>query len=303
MSELTVVAEGQLLKEQQKLPRLERDRGVVTIIKPEGTYTIIYSKWHGSRGEPKKLPSTFDGLVLETGTLDWIADPLGSIDRLTSIPDYANVSQELEANNIPIILADIANANFITEVLLAYSSWMPVVMESYIGNKLLERAKDELIKVHTRRNLLKAGVETVLAGWLIMPVISTLGRGFSVLTDKADRETAELRKKTLKLHPELFWFLEGFRNAVIAHKEQYIMTHDKHYKHLVTIIGGQHTSLEDQILATPEERMQFLRVFQPILQRTYSHGFYSAAEMHYTGTAWQLNRLFEVPELKELYLD
>lgn len=303
MSELIVVDEGQLVKEQQKLPRLERDRGVVTIIKPEGTYTIIYSKWHGSRVDPKKLPGTFDGLVFETGTLDWIANPLGSIDRLTSIPDYVDVFKELEANKIRIILADIANANFITEVLLIYPGFIPVVMETYIGGKLLERAKDELTKGHTRRSLLKAGVEAVLAGWLIMPTISTVGRGFSVLTDKADSETAELRKKTLKLHPELFWFLEGFRNAVIAHKQQYIMTHDKHYKHLVTMIGGQHTSLEDQILATPEERMQFLRVFKPILKRAYSGSFYSAAEYGYTGTAWQLNRLFEVPELKELYLD
>lgn len=281
--------------------RLERERQVVHIYKPEGKYTIIYGG-HGIPVAPNLLPENLDGLFLETGTTikhsNYGKDPLQSLEFFSGRTpgnqwrQYKKLFPPLEEKRIPVYFADLA---FTKGVVIVYADIFVPVGESVIGATMLTKMAQEA-KI-SRRNLLKLGV----AVWLSTPFISNLARVISHATGVGEAAGAKFHKFSHKIHPEQNLLAVVLRDAIIAQKEEWLMKRRGNQPHMGTVLGAMHTEIEDQIQHSSEDRLAFLRAAKPIWKQVISpETFSKMVRFDFNGKEWQVGEIFEVPELKEL---
>ncbi len=94
----------------------------------------------------------------------------------------------------------------------------------------------------------------------------------------------------------------GLRETITAHKEEWLMRNVEGTNHLVTIIGYEHTGIEEQIKKSHEDRFNYLRRLNVIVKgiSRQRRGIYSIPRFDFDGNEWKLKEVLEVPDLKEL---
>lgn len=277
--------------------KVERRGKLATILgKPEGVYTLIYGE-HSSPAEASLLPADTRGLLIETGMWDYVKQPLKTVDAYRRPADkhdiqFAPLINWAEEKKIPLYLCD----------WYAGEGWLPMgemtalMGQTAIGLDILRRFAFSKESKVSRRNLLKAGISS----WLLSPAIAGVLRGLSLKLHKLEGLSAELPKGAAKVSPQTLFFTITVRNMVIAHKAEWIMRHRGDKPHLVTAIGGYHTGLEDALLYSAEDRINFLQALSPALKRIPSETFYKSVELAFNGYNWEVKNVFEIPELKAI---
>ena len=76
-------------------------------------------------------------------------------------------------------------------------------------------------------------------------------------------------KFSSKLHPEQNLLVCRLRNALIAHKQEWLMKKMGTHPHFATILGALHVEIEEQIQYSAEERCKFLQSLKPILEKRF----------------------------------
>lgn len=181
--------------------------------------------------------------------------------------------------------------------------FLVAALEGAIGTTLLAQIiKNRQRKTYTRRDFLIKGAKAAVGAWLLMPAIE--GLLFTTLGMQGEFMPPDIRKLVEKTHPETWFFLLTLRNIVLAHKEQWLMETMGNKPVLATTIGSAHTGLEDQIMRSPEERLQFLRAVKPLLNRMFDpESIYKMVQFNFYPDRWNWwgpSRVYEIPELKEL---
>lgn len=92
------------------------------------------------------------------------------------------------------------------------------------------------------------------------------------------------------------------REAIMAHKEEWMMKNVKGVNHLVTIIGSSHVGIEQQIKKPYEDRLNSLRHLRLVIKGVAGkkNSIYSIPRFDFNGKEWQLREVLEVPDLKAL---
>lgn len=166
-------------------------------------------------------------------------------------------------------------------------------------NKAVKELKNKKI---SRRKFLELGGRATLASWLSIPLISSLGRIITAFTEVGHGPTAELKKISHQLHPEVDLLILTLSNIIFVQKEQWLMEKMDDKPHLATIIGAEHCGIENEIQSPKEKRIEFLERLSPILPLVVSplETFYQIAIFDFDSKNWQTKEILEVPELKEL---
>lgn len=283
--------------DRQSGGRIERDGNVAHVYKPEGLYSIVYNV-HGLRlgVESARAPDDSD-IVFFENVVDWSERPLDYLRGVRSNRFYVDAITALEERGGKAGFNDCA---FVLEpeVLVAAETALATFIEGFAGMGLaLEAFKIPL----SRRTFLKIGT-LGLAGWFLMPISTVLAGEYSRISESGEEAAARYHKLTEDLHPEFFFFAGQLRNAVIAHKLQWLMESDsKRYRHISQIIGSLHIGIETKLLDGPGRRLSFLtetqRIWQPIVK---PETFYKTALFAFEGQQWEVEDIVEHSDLKSL---
>lgn len=273
-----------------------RDGPIVTIKKGDATFTIAYGGHHTRDRFITKLNHKFNGYFPEKSSdSQYLVDGTNALAEL--IPEEITALQE---RKIPAYLTDINQQGLLRSISVVGVESILLAAETMIGKELLQKSA-QLIKQprHSRRRFM-AGMAGVAAGaFMTVPMISMLGRAASGLTGVAEHESAELMKFNNKVHPEVFLIGWNIRNVLIAHKELAIADQTER-PNFLTVAGSLHPGIEDQLLYTAEERLDFLEKSKPIWRHTISPEYmYKAAKVVHDGSNWNVE-IIEFPDLKEL---
>lgn len=201
--------------------------------------------------------------------------------------------------------------------------------EATVGSALFSRVVSQYRKQrrYKRRDFLKMGAKIAAGLWLSMPLVE--GILFAKTGSQGEAIPPEWRKLIEATHPETWFLILTVRNTILAHKEEWFMRRLGKRPHLVTTIGSAHAGIEDQIMRTPAERLNFLRAAMPIIKKVFEpESIYSIAKFEYkwaeefagpekwvkqpdgsfgppiggilVGPRWLPTNLYEVPDLKDL---
>jgi len=226
---------------------------------------------------------------------------LPGLDVFPSAYPYQKLRPSLEEKQIPVYLPDLS---FLDSGLfaLSVSDMLLPTTELLLGYEALRKISWE--KPISRRDFLKIGVTGLVAFWLLTPLPIEMVKTIALGLDKGVAGTLKLDKLFHRAHPELNLMGLALRNTVIAHKEEWVAENLlRKNQNLVTVIGAFHTGIEDAILCSPERRLRFLRNLRPLLKTTViPEAFYTTPKLVYEKNHWQIEKVFEIPELKEIIL-
>lgn len=274
----------------------------IGICKPEGNYTVLYGQ-HDRKGNPKHLPDQFDGLFLECSGFNYPEDPLGTLQSFRepigngnrTYRQYVDVIKFAEDRRIPIFFAD-PRLTDLNEILK--DSALQTV-EMFTGAGLAGHA---LINYFLRHRFSRReAIKLMGAGWLLAPRIALMSRVIAVLSDTNMEFSGEFLKNAYRLHPELNAVVINPRNAITSFKERYLMVAKGNNPHFVTIFGGMHVGIEDDIRKDDRELLGYLHLSKGLWKDKYdSRSIYTIYEFEFNGPEWHLKQVHEVPQLKQL---
>lgn len=282
--------------------RIERDGNVAHVIKPEGTYSIIYGV-HGDSNEgaipidPAQVPASAEYDFLENIS-NWAEDPLGYLYTERRSKYLGDFFTAVEKRGVKLAFADLSFQEGNRDKILKQESLI-INSELVSGAALAGGLSQTRL---SRRSVLKLGGYG-LSVWFLMPFTSMLGRYYSSVSGSAEDATARYRKFSEALHPEESFFYGRLRHLAIAQKMQWLMERSGDSRHFSIIMGGFHVGLEDQLLEKPEERLALLRktkeIWRPVVEPAT---FYTTALFGFDGQQWQVEKMVVNPQLKDLVL-
>ncbi|MDO8487238.1 MAG: hypothetical protein Q7S45_03020 [Candidatus Curtissbacteria bacterium] len=133
---------------------------------------------------------------------------------------------------------------------------------------------------------------------------------FSSVLDYAERYRipvyhADLGIRSFIAFPEIYLLpfrpTSRLRETITAHKEEWLMKNVEGLNHLVTVIGAAHTGIEGQIRKRNEDRLNSLQRLGPIIRGiSRQRSVYSIPRFDFNGNEWELGKVLEVPDLREL---
>lgn len=259
----------------------------VTITKPDGRYTIVYGL-HTREQNAKDIPQDTDLLLLETGVHEWLDDPEKTMQQLSTHVQYARLFEYAEAHHIPVAFVDLKYRYPDMLLLLADNAFSAA--EWIAGYQLLQKKGDTKER---QKNL-------VLGAWLLLPFAANIARLTSAVTGIGLKQTAALKKLSHKLHPEAELLYLTFRNAVIAEKMEFLAKLG-YSNHQTVVMGAAHVGIEDMLEKSSKQRVTLLTQFQSILRKLVRPEYLSSVMiLNYTGNAWRVDKVLEIPELKTL---
>lgn len=274
---------------QKKETSIERLGNIVTIRKPEGVYTISYGIHTRAENSPQGLSESYDGVCFEGGLNPY--PPTHEELQLFGTGNQRPLFEYARSNGLPIFAADCSVSP------LALLEELEVGIELAAGAVLFKKLVKP--KKISRRDFLRfAGMGVAL--YLSLPTISLLGQFGSSISGAGENETAELAKITQRIHPEYKIFLLSVRDAVLAQKMQFLLE-NTNQAHLVTPRGAEHIGIEDMILASEEERVDFLERLRPVLPKlVLPETFYKIVKYEINSGEWKIDEVFEEPALKRI---
>lgn len=280
--------------ESEHPSKVERHGNVITISRPEGTYSIIYDTHIGRKKQ--EIPSGVDGVCFEwTGKYPSTREELREVAYV--LANQKPVFDHAFLRRLPLLAVDCS----ISSIAFAEEMLGPIefVMGASLFNKIREQVRTTGI---TRRNFIKTMLARGAALYLSLPTISELGRAGSSLSGIGERQTTELSKLTQRIHPEYKVIILGLRDAVAVQKMQYLLR-NQGYKHLLAPRGAAHVGMEDAILASEEERIDFLTRLKPLLPKVLAdqETFFQIYEYRLSSSLrWEVARKLEEPRLREI---
>jgi pheromone shutdown protein TraB len=197
---------------------------------------------------------------------------------------YKLLFERLEKGKIPVLFADVKYKYNNFALILADNFFTTA---EWIGGM---RAISQLIR---NGNKLKRGFVASFAyglagAWLLLPVVSNMTRLVSSITGEGMKQSARLKKLSHKLHPEAELLYLSLRNAVIAEKAYHLAQTCGKKAHIAIVLGAGHVGIEDMLIRSHAERMNYLRKFQSLLHRIVLPEYlYSIIRMGYNGKEWR----------------
>jgi hypothetical protein len=259
----------------------------ITLEQKEGTYTIVYGE-HVRSQNPSDIPETTQAIILETGAIPYLADPLKALSDAKKHLQYKALFAYAEKKKIPIIFADL-KYRINDQLLLLMDTSVPAV-EWMMGLNILKQKRSR-----TGREL-----RTVTAFWLMMPFLTNILHMSSAMLGRGQRITANLKRLSHKLHPEAELLILTLRNAIFAEKAKYLLS-DLQKPHITTVIGSGHVGIEDMFQMDDKKRLSLLSGFQKILKHLAMPEYgYKAVRYDYKDNEWVIGKTYEVPSLKGL---
>lgn len=278
----------------------------------QGTFRIIYGV-HIIKQDPADLGSNFSGVVLETGTADYLT-PEG-LEKLLEMAQshpiqrqLTDVMVRLAQEQRSIYLGDVADS----EILVA-SLKVPLAVETLlagaIGAAVLSTFSDAR-KKHaqaplSRRELLKLAAAGTAAGvaeaYLTFPLVTGASTTAAMITG------ATLPKDAMRLqeeiHPELYALLVTLRNFIFASKLEAIKQHDQDASsaaELAIILGAGHTGVENALRMDPQVRAKAINEYLRYLPTIDREKLTKIVRLDYDRQAakWQTTETFDDPKLK-----
>ena len=285
---------------------VERDGNVAQVIRPEGTYSIIYGM-HVLPMDPEVIPSGLDYLVFETATtlpghmFTWVESPATALYGLRGDKQTSPLFGRLAKDKTPIVFADVVLD--ITRLDLGARDFRPFVLEGMAGVALtksfIDSTEDVFSRPISRRSLLKFG-GLALAAHFLSPAITTVTPLITSSTGIGNEPLSEFEKAVYRIHPETLFLSVKLRNIVLAHKQNWLMK-KLGVAHAGTVIGAAHKGLEVELQASEEERLGFLKKTERFwYQLIFPESFYKIVVMKFDGKDWVFSDTYEVPELKDL---
>lgn len=273
---------------------VERHGSVATITKPTGTFTILYGN-HFFPENPENLPHTATGIFLESAE-DWSEAPLTDLYMGKIRHQSAAIFPHIEERRIPVYFSD---PYFRGKVPLYIAEGGLLGIEAVVGTRLLRSARKQWQEQRenlSRRTFLTISAKTLAGVYGLLPATTAIARWLPL----GHAATAGAVKFSHAVHPEEFLFTTIFRNAVIAHKQEWLAK-QRQQQHFVSLLGGMHVEIEDAIALPPERRLAFLRRVIPLIRpllapRTFS----TMEECTYNGSYWRKGRTHVVPDLEDL---
>lgn len=253
---------------------------------------------------PEILPSNLNALFLESFTdasiynASWIYSPENVVGMLRNVIQTAPLFPVLEERRTKVVLGDLSiNLVLPGQILI---DGLPVVAEAGLGVGLVYSTIDNLLQTKmTRREFIKGALKMAAATWLAIPVESlfTAGASYYLGETGLSVDTMELSRIT---HPEAI-FLINLRNLVIAHKMDWLLKEVYRGGNIGLVIGGVHTGVENWLIKSPEERINYLRRTRPFWKWLVEPTtFFSTAEVSFDGSYWKTSNGFQIPDLVEV---
>lgn len=268
---------------------MKNSHKVITINRKEGKYTILYGM-HIKSQDPADIPDDTDAVVLETGTADYLIDPIKKVNSLKDHVQYKELVKQLEQKKIPLIFLDVKYrfndyALLMADNALASVEWMQ-------GFKMMKDKKG---------GKGERAVKIAAASWLLLPFAANMFRLFSTITGKGMSQSGKLKRLSHKLHPETDLLYLTLRNALIAEKEVFLAKELGNKPHIVTVLGAGHVGIEDMIAMDDRKRSLNIKSLLPLLKKVAKPEYlYTSVHFHFNGENWEVKEIVEMPELKKL---
>ncbi|GEM_PF-5253622 len=279
---------------------MNKKEHIVTIKKPEGSYTIIYGV-HVLTQHPDDLPKGIDGLFLESGVHPWYHDITATIKDLKEHVQYKKLFEKAEKDRTPILLGDL-NYKY-NDYLLLIADNAFTAIQWIAGMRMLSGLlrKGRHREGQRKKSASQLGLQGITALWLLLPFASTVLRLGSHLFGVGERKSAALKKLSHRLHPETELLYLSVRNAVIAEKVEYFAKTLKDSAHIAIVLGAGHVGIEDMLKQSSEERLRYLSKYKTLLKKLAAEEyFYKLALVAFEGKRWKAKKEFEVDELKKI---
>jgi hypothetical protein len=269
---------------------MKKQRPVTSIIRPEGTYSILYGI-HIKSQDPTDIPADTDAVILETGMHKYLDNPVHSLETLKKHVQYKELFRHLEERRIPVLFVD-----------LKYRFPDPVLLMADTAFSGIEwMAGINMLKSKNQKAKINKGARYLVGAWLLLPFISNVLRLGSAFIGAGQKQTGELKKLSHRLHPEADFLYLTLRNAVIAEKEKYLMESFGKKPHFVTVLGAGHVGIEDTISWNENKRQQFFNHFVQLIKKVAAKEYvYQSIEYRYNGKKWEVHKIHENPGLKAL---
>ena len=285
---------------------VERDGNVARLVRPEGTYSIIYGV-HVLPMDPNDIPAGLDFITFETPIIlpgsrfSWTVSPENSLYDLRSRGQTSPLFGELAQNRTPIVFAD--TTLDISRIDLDFRDVGLFTLEGAAGvlcaAPFVDSIDEILSRPISRRHFLKYG-GLALASYFMLPAVAITATFLTAFTGVVNEPLSEFEKFVYEIHPEIFFLSSKLRNTILAHKQNWLMK-KLGAKHSGTVIGAAHKGLEVELEATAEERIAFLKKTQRFWYHAISpEAFHKIVVMKFEGDNWVFSETYEVPELREL---
>jgi hypothetical protein len=294
---------------------IERQKNLAHIHKPEGTYTIIYnSEFQILKPEPipfigpqeipespvvdtRLIPESVEELMIQ-GPEDTTKNSLSYIYSLRCDRSHADLFGIMQERGTKLLME---NSGLWATTMTEFDIGVTTLGEAAAGAYLLDYLRRTPM---TRRTFLKlAGYS--LGAWLIAPLQSAIARKWPAELSYGGGLTAELRKAVEKVHPEDGFVSIHLKNTLLAYKQQWLMAQKDQPSHNACIVDSLNVGIEDKILKSKEENLEFIRktaeIWKPVLD-PHTFARIEAFEFDKTYRYWQEEGVIEIPELKELVL-
>ena len=278
------------------MPKITSNKNITTIETGTGTYTILYGL-HVVAQNPDEVPDRINGIILETGMHQWVKDPVKTIQKLKKHLQYKLLFERLEKEKISVLFADVKYKYNDFALILADNFFTAA---EWIGGM---RLINQMIRNDNKpkRDFIASLTYGLAGAWLLLPVVSNLTRLLSSITGEGTEQSARLKKLSHKLHPEAELLYLSLRNAVIAEKAYYLAQTYGENAHITIVLGAGHVGIEDMLIKSHAERMNYMKKFQNLLPKIVTpEYFYSIMTMIYKGNEWRLEKIEKVPSLEAL---
>ena len=277
--------------------RIEREGNVCHISEGgERKYTVVYGL-HVLSTNPLHVPQT-DGLFLELVTLsafDPVSRALYFVRALyfykKSI-QYAKIIEKAEQQQIPIYFPDVG---LWSQPIKIKSLETPVRSLEY-GMGTYTALMTPTIFHYSP---ILGSASALFSAWVLSRPLMQITGLIAHFTGIGQKVTIPLQKYVHNMHPEFGLLILRIRNKVIAYKKQWLLkqTGASHY---TTIIGGGHVQIEDDLQSSLDEKYTFLEKHKQLINDVViPKTLYCIPELKFS-REWELSRVYEIPELKEL---
>lgn len=293
MEQEEVFKEGQI---ENRVEKVEHRGEMITIHKPEGTYSIFYGSHRRKKEVPYKFLEGVGGICLEFVQGEY---PRNHEEFIKANRKMQNQTPFLSDKRFSqcMIMADCS----IPDIVAGLDIYLPYLELTVATIPLFDKIyRREHKKPCSRRQFLKNIVTATGAAYLSLPSISQLIRAWSSDSGIGERTTARLYKSVQKIHPETTIFVATLRDAVLAQKMYYLLENCG-YSHLLAPRGALHVSLEEMVSSEEDERLDFLRRLKPLLLKvTFPKTFYEIKRYGLKNKKWTIIQEFEEPKLKAI---
>lgn len=241
----------------------------ITIATPGAIHFIYYGS-HITTVKPKSLPESVTGYALETGSMaNYIRETPGVLNSYRECRQYRDVFTWLEKKKVPVYFCDtefgVMNTGIVT----------------------LIEACETMLHLGSVTSTLSATVAETLN------LFTHHGRDFALKMRKIPNLFKDERA---------FWTLK-LRNILWAHKLQWLAGQSKGPHFFGSILGPHHTGVEQELIKSPEQRLDYLLSTRFAWRRFIAPEVFPCIQQYkynLRSQKWEPSKRFTVPELEEL---